>query len=81
MAREQRLGEVRDGVVVVIEDVVTSGGQVCTSVLQMRELGLVVEHVVCVTDREEGGARNIVDIGCSFAALFTMAELEDLITA
>ena len=63
---------------VVVEDVVTSGGQVCTSVRQMRELGLTVEHVVCVIDREEGGAKNVAEIGCRLAPLFTMAELERL---
>jgi orotate phosphoribosyltransferase len=63
---------------VVVEDVVTSGGQVCASVQAMRALGLVVEHVVCVIDREEGGARNIAEVGCALAPLFTMAELERL---
>jgi orotate phosphoribosyltransferase len=63
---------------VVVEDVVTSGGQVCRSVRQMRELGLTVEHVVCVIDREEGGAENIAGMGCQLTPLFTMAELERL---
>jgi orotate phosphoribosyltransferase len=66
---------------VVVEDVVTSGGQVCTSVQQMRELGLVVAHVVCVIDREEGGAQAIAGVGCRLAPLFTMAELERLAPA
>ena len=42
-------------VAVVIEDVITTAGQVCTSVLQMRELGLKVEHVLCAIDRQQGG--------------------------
>jgi orotate phosphoribosyltransferase len=63
---------------VVVEDVVTSGGQVCASVQEMRALGLVVEHVVCAIDREEGGARSIAGVGCTLAAAFTMAELERL---
>jgi orotate phosphoribosyltransferase len=63
---------------VVIEDVVTSGGQVCESVQEMRALGLVVEHVVCVIDREEGGGRNIAEVGCALTGLFTMAELDRL---
>jgi len=63
---------------VVVEDVVTSGGQACTSVKQMRELGLIVENVVCVIDREEGGAENIAGIGCRLAPLFTMSELNRL---
>jgi orotate phosphoribosyltransferase len=64
--------------VLVVEDVITSGGQVCTSVQQMRELGLVVEHAVCVIDREEGGVQNIERVGCQLSSLFTMTELQRL---
>ncbi|MBN2564932.1 MAG: orotate phosphoribosyltransferase [Candidatus Eisenbacteria bacterium] len=63
---------------VVIEDVITTAGQVCTSVGQMREAGLVVEHVVCVIDRQQGGRENIEKIGCSLASAFTLEELEAL---
>jgi orotate phosphoribosyltransferase len=63
---------------VVVEDVITSGGQVCISVGQMRELGFVVEDVVCVIDREQGGRAAIEKIGCSLRSLFTLAELEAL---
>jgi orotate phosphoribosyltransferase len=61
--------------VVVVEDVMTSGGQVVASVQQMRELGLVVAHAVCVIDREEGARERLAEIGCRMAAVFTMAEL------
>lgn len=64
--------------VVVIEDVITVAGQVCASVKQMRELGLKVEHVICVIDRQQGGRENLEDIGCSFASVFTLDELENL---
>ena len=64
--------------VVVIEDVITSGGQVVTSVQQMREVGFVVEDVVAVIDREQGGRAAIEAIGCTFRSLFTLAELEEL---
>jgi len=67
--------------VVVIEDVITSGGQVCTSVRQLRDLGLVVEHVVCVIDRQEGGAQNIAGAGCALTSLFTIADLQRLATS
>jgi len=63
---------------VVVEDVVTSGGQVVTSVEQMRELGLVVNNGVCVIDRQQGGAEHLATIGCSLRSVFTMAELERL---
>jgi orotate phosphoribosyltransferase len=60
---------------VVVEDVLTSGGQVAMSVQQMRDLGLVVAHVVCVIDREEGARERLGEIGCELATVFTMAEL------
>jgi orotate phosphoribosyltransferase len=64
--------------VVVVEDVITVAGQVCTSVKQMRELGLVVRHVVCVIDRQQGGRENLKEIGCSLDSVFTLDELERL---
>jgi len=63
---------------VVVEDVITVAGQVCTSVRQMRELGLEVQHVVCVIDRQQGGPENLKEIGCSLASVFTLEELERL---
>jgi len=63
---------------VVVEDVITVAGQVCSSVKQMRELGLKVQHVICVIDRQQGGRDNLKDIGCSLASVFTLDELERL---
>ncbi|UCB52741.1 MAG: orotate phosphoribosyltransferase [Candidatus Zixiibacteriota bacterium] len=62
----------------VIEDVITVAGQVCASVKQMRELGIVVEDVVCVIDRQQGGRESLKDIGCSLTSVFTLDELESL---
>lgn len=64
--------------VVVIEDVITTAGQVCISVKQMRELGLTIQHVVCVIDRQQGGKENLQKIGCSLTSVFTLEELEYL---
>ena len=64
--------------VVVIEDVITTAGQVSSSIRQMRELGLIVEDVLCVIDRQQGGRENLEKIGCSLNCLFTGEELESL---
>lgn len=64
--------------VVVVEDVITTAGQVCSSIRQMRELGLIVEDVICVIDRQQGGRENLERIGCSLNCLFTGEELESL---
>ena len=62
--------------VVVIEDVITTAGQVCTSVRRIRELGLIVEHVMCAIDRQQGGREKIEELGCSLVSVFTLEELE-----
>lgn len=64
--------------VLVAEDVITVAGQVCMSVAQMRELGLNIQHVICVIDRQQGGRENLAEIGCTLASVFTMEELEHL---
>jgi orotate phosphoribosyltransferase len=61
-----------------IEDVVTTAGQIRTSVGQMRELGLKIEHAFCVIDRESGGRENLAEINCSLRSVFTLTELEQL---
>lgn len=61
---------------VVIEDVITTAGQVCTSIEQIRAAGYTVEHVVAVIDRQAGGGEKISAFGCSFASVFTLEALE-----
>jgi len=62
-------------IVTVVEDVITTAGQVCTSIEQMRQLGLVVPCVVCVIDRRQGGRQNLEKIGCSLSSVFSLGEL------
>jgi orotate phosphoribosyltransferase len=61
---------------VVIEDVVTSGGQILDSVRELRSMGGIVADVLCVIDRESGGAENLQAEGLSLHPLFTMTELK-----
>src|SRR5207244_12013396 len=66
-------GGVIDGVrLTVVEDVVTSGGQVITSCGDLRERGATVEHALCVIDRESGGPQGLSNIGVELRPLFTM---------
>ena len=67
--------EVNGRRVVVVEDVVTSGGQVLESCGQLRELGATVQDVVCVIDREAGGRDALGRTGLALASAFTMSEL------
>ena len=68
-------GEV-DGVrLTVVEDVVTTGGQALVSCADLRERGAVVEHVLCVIDRESGGPEAFAEVGVELRPLFRMSEL------
>jgi orotate phosphoribosyltransferase len=60
----------------VVEDVVTSGGQVVLSCGDLRDRGATVEHALCVIDREAGGPAALRDIGVDVRPLFTMSELK-----
>jgi len=68
-------GDLAGKKVLVVEDVVTSGGQILLSVAELRALGAVVTDVVCVIDRESGGVDNLAKEGLQLHALFTMSEL------
>jgi orotate phosphoribosyltransferase len=61
----------------VIEDVVTSGGQIIESVGELRSLGATIDDVVCVIDRQAGGAERLKAEGLTLHPLFTMSQLEE----
>lgn len=71
-------GNIGGATLVIIEDVVTSGGAVIDAVNELRQRGATVEHVCCVIDRESTGRKNIEALGLSFTPLFTKSELEQL---
>jgi len=62
--------------VLVVEDVVTSGGQVISSTAELRKLGAHVEAAVCVIDRQEGGVEALAVYGIALSALLTRADLD-----
>lgn len=68
-------GELKGRRLAVFEDVVTSGGQVIESCGQLRALGAEVVVVLCVIDREAGGARRMAEQGLELRSLFTMSHL------
>ncbi len=68
-------GEVEGRRLVVVEDVITSGGQVVKSSRDLRERGAEIVTVLCVIDREEGGREHLQADDLPLTALFGMAEL------
>jgi orotate phosphoribosyltransferase len=71
-------GDIKKRRLVVIEDVVTSGGQIIKSVAELRGMGAVVSDVLCVIDREAGGKENLAEEQLRLHPLFTMSELKQL---
>ncbi len=69
-------GAIAGRTLAIVEDVVTSGGQIIESAADLRALGAQIARVVCVIDREQGGAENLATHGLQLFPLFTMAELK-----
>lgn len=62
--------------IVLVEDVVTSGGAVLDATRVLREEGAVVEDVLCVIDRQEGGRERLADIGLTLRPVLTRVDLD-----
>ena len=68
--------EIANKRVLVIEDVVTSGGQIILSTADLRKMHAHIEDVICVIDREQGGTEKLETAGLRLHSLFTRGELE-----
>jgi orotate phosphoribosyltransferase len=75
-ARLAEGAEVAGRRVLIVEDVVTSGGQVVLSTNDLRKLGAHVDHALCVIDRQEGGSQALAAEGITLRALLTRADLD-----
>ncbi len=60
---------------VILEDVITSGGSIVTSLEVLQQAGLKVEDVVVLVDREQGGAAKMADVGLKLHAVLTISEI------
>ncbi|MDX6560423.1 MAG: orotate phosphoribosyltransferase [Gaiellales bacterium] len=61
--------------VLVIEDVVTTGGALISAIEALRAADLVVEAALCVLDREEGGNEALAALGVHLEPIFRRADL------
>lgn len=68
-------GDVEDRRLVIVEDVITTGGQVRASAADLRASGAIVDQVLCVIDREAGGAEQLAGDDLKLSALFGASEL------
>lgn len=64
-----------DESILIVEDILTTGGQVLEAAKTIRDAGCVVEKIVGVIDRLEGARENIEGAGYKLETLFTTKDL------
>ncbi len=62
-------------VVLLVEDIATTGGQVLEAAKIITEAGAAVKKIVCVIDRRQGAEKNITSAGYKFESLLTKDDL------
>ncbi len=65
--------------VVIIEDVITTGGSIVSSVELFRAAGLVVEDAVVLLDRQQGGVENLAKAGIRVHSVLELGDVLDLL--
>jgi orotate phosphoribosyltransferase len=62
-------------VVLLVEDIATTGGQVLEAAKVITEAGAAVKKIVCVIDRKQGAGENITRAGYAFESILTKDDL------
>jgi orotate phosphoribosyltransferase len=62
--------------VVVLEDVVTTGGSALTAVERLQAAGYQVSQILALVDREQGGKELYQSKGIEFQALFSIKDIQ-----
>lgn len=65
----------KDDVVLLVEDIATTGGQVLEAAKIITEAGAKVKEIVCVIDRRQGAEENITGAGYKFGSILTKNDL------
>jgi len=65
----------------VIEDVVTTGGQVALSAHELRDRDATVEDVLCVIDRRDAGSGEVDKLGLAGLRLWSLFTVDELLRA
>ncbi len=64
-----------EDVVLLVEDIATTGGQVLEAARVITEAGAVLKKIVAVIDRKQGAAENITEAGYTFESILTKYDL------
>ena len=62
-------------VVLLVEDIATTGGQVVEAAKIITEAGATVNKIICVIDRKQGAEENITEAGYKFESILTKDDL------
>ncbi|MBN2270986.1 MAG: orotate phosphoribosyltransferase [Sedimentisphaerales bacterium] len=62
-------------VILLVEDIATTGGQVLEAAKIITEAGAKVNKIVCVIDRKQGAEENITRAGYKFESILTKDDL------
>ncbi len=62
-------------IVLLVEDIATTGGQVLEAAKVITEAGATVKKIVCVIDRKQGARENIIQAGYKFESILTKDDL------
>ena len=62
-------------VVLLVEDIATTGGQVLEAAKVITDAGATVKKIVCVIDRKQGAGENIAQAGYAFESILTKNDL------
>ncbi len=72
-------GNVKEGErVAILDDVITTGGSTIAAIEKAQDYGLVIDRVITLIDREEGGKENIEKSVSNVYSVFTRTEIMDL---
>ena len=65
--------------VVIIEDLITSGGSIIKTAERLRETGLIVEDAIILIDREQGGPENLAQAGITVHTVITLTDMLEIL--
>ena len=68
---------VKGSKITVLEDVVTTGGSSIKAVNVLRDQGYIVDRVVSIVDRQEGGKDAMIEANLELRSLFTIEDLSE----
>ncbi|WP_088011557.1 orotate phosphoribosyltransferase [Gottfriedia acidiceleris] len=67
--------DIQNKKICIIEDVVTTGGQIKLSAEDLKQVGANVKDVLCVIDRKQNGKENLSEVGLNLHSLLTLDDL------